>query len=347
MKPATITRRTLVLLTVITLIIPSHGLGADESSTKEVRAETIAAKPAMREVTMVGYTRARHVMDLVSEESGRCVKVVADVGDTIGKGGAFCVLDRTFVDLALKKNRVDQKRLESEIAYQLKEVSRFEKLVGRESAAQSTLDGLQKKLDQARFQLEALKTEEATLKERWVRHAIKAPSGWTVTERNVEPGQWVSAGTHVGKAADYNRLLIPFSLSPEEYAALKKQNGTAQLRFPDEGQGGVVIEGKVERVSPAFDPQTRKMSVDLAVSEGVSEMRGGLRVELDIEIPDPSGTVLVPGSALAERYEEFWLTRENGDQVRVVFLGNGSQGAARVRSPEVKPGQLFRTKAGE
>jgi RND family efflux transporter MFP subunit len=272
---------------------------------------------------------------------------VADVGDTIGKGGAFCVLDRTFVDLALKKNRVDQKRLESEIAYQLKEVSRFEKLVGRESAAQSTLDGLQKKLDQARFQLEALKTEEATLKERWVRHAIKAPSGWTVTERNVEPGQWVSAGTHVGKAADYNRLLIPFSLSPEEYAALKKQNGTAQLRFPDEGQGGVVIEGKVERVSPAFDPQTRKMSVDLAVSEGVSEMRGGLRVELDIEIPDPSGTVLVPGSALAERYEEFWLTRENGDQVRVVFLGNGSQGAARVRSPEVKPGQLFRTKAGE
>lgn len=345
MNRAVKTQAFILVSLLITLIFPDPRLMSGENSSSRVQDGIFAARPAVREVTMVGYTRARHVMDLVSEEAGRCVKVVADVGDNVGENGVFCVLDRTFVDLAIKKNRVDQRRLESNIAYQLKEVSRFEKLVERESAAQSTLDGLQNKLDQAEFELQALKTEEATLKERRARHMIRAPSGWTVTERNVEPGQWVSAGTHVGKAADYNRLLIPFSLSPEEYAALKKQNGTTQLRFPDEGEGGIVLEGKIERVSPAFDPQTRKMSVDLAVSEGLFEMRGGLRVELNLELPDPSGTVLVPSSALVERYEEFWLTRENGDQVRVVFLGNGSQGAARVRSPEVKPGQRFKVKS--
>jgi RND family efflux transporter MFP subunit len=299
----------------------------------------------MRAVTLVGYTRARHVMDVVSEEAGRCVKVVPDVGDTIGKDGVFCVLDTTFVDLAIKKNRLDQKRLESNIAYHLKEVSRFEELVGRESAAQSRLDGLQNKLDQAEFELLALKTEEATLEERRARHIIKVPSGWTVTERDVEPGEWISAGTHLGKAADYRMLLVPFSLSPEEYDALKRHKGTAKLRFPDEGEAGITLEAELERVSPAFDPQTRKMSVDLAVSKGVSEMRGGLRAELDMELPEPSGTVLVPMPAVVHRYEEFWLTRENGDQVRVVFLGNGSQNTARVRSPEVKPGQRFKVKA--
>jgi RND family efflux transporter MFP subunit len=320
-------------------------LVAEESQKPWVQDGIFAARPAMRQVRLIGYTRARHVMDIVSEASDRCVKVEADVGHTIGDDGIFCVLDTTFMDLAIKKNRVDQERLENMIAYHIKEVRRFEELVGRESAAQSTLDGIQNKLDQSQFELQTLKTEEANLKERRERHIIRVPSGWTITERNVEPGEWISAGTHLGKAGDFRKLLVPFSFSPEEYASLKRRKGMAILRFPDEGEQGITVEAEVERISPAFDPQTRKISVDLSVRKGLSQMRGGLRAELDLQLPDPSGAVLVPAGAVLERYEEFWLTRHNGEKVRVVLLGNGTKSTARVRSPEVKPGQRFKVKA--
>ena len=336
----------IVLLCLLTTLFVSTPLWAFEAGQKPwVQDGIFAARPAMRQVTLVGYTRARHVMDIVSEEAGRCVKVEADVGDTIGEDGIFCVLDTTFIDLSIKKNMVNQERLKKNIAYYGKEVRRYEQLLVSESVAESKLDSLQNTLDQSEFELQALKTEEANLKERRVRHVIRVPSGWTITERAVEPGEWISAGAHLGNAGDFRKLLVPFSLAPEEYSAVRRLQGTSKLRFPDEGEAGITLKAEVERISPAFDPQTRKISVDLSVNKGLSQMRGGLRAELDLELPDPSGAVLVPTRAVLERYEEHWLTRENGEQVRVVLLGNGVENTSRVRSPEIQPGQRFKVEA--
>jgi RND family efflux transporter MFP subunit len=335
----------MVLCSLVVFFLFPVDLWAGEGDSKPWgQGDVFAARPAMRQVTLTGYTRARHTMDIVSEEEGPCFKVTADVGDTIGKDGVFCVLDTTFVDIAIDKNRINQKRVENRIAYEIKEVRRFEELVGRDSAAQSTLDAHQNRLDQSRFELEALKNEEENLKERQVRHTSNVPSGWTITERTAEPGQWISAGAHLGKAGDFRTLLVPFSLSPEEYSALQRLKGTARLHFPDEGENGVSLEASVERISPAFDPETRKISVDLSVQKGLSHMRGGLRAVLTLEVPDDSGAVLVPTSALSERYEALWLTREKGEQVRVVLLDHGPENTSRVRSEEVQPGDRFKVR---
>ena len=337
-------REFIILSLFIIPFLQAPHVASEQGTAPWVQGKVFAAQPAMREVTLTGYTRARHVMDIVSEEGGRCTRVAADIGDTIGKGGVFAVLDKIFVNLAIEKNRVDQARVENMLAYYAKDVHRYKRLVGRETAAQSALDGLQNKLDQSEFELQALKIEEANLKERRTRHLIRVPPGWTVIERGVEGGEWVSVGRHLGKAGDFRTLLVPFSLSPEELRALKKLNGAPELRFPDEADGGVTLRASVERISPAFDPETRKISVDLAVLKGLSLMRGGLRAELVLEILDSSGAVVVPTSALSERYEEFWLTRAEGDQVRVVLLGHSPQNTSRVRSPKVKAGDTFKVK---
>jgi len=335
----------IVLCSLLMFFLFAIDLWAGEGDEKPWgQGESFAARPAMRRVTLTGYTRARHTMDIVSEEAGPCFKVAADVGDTIGENGVFCILDTTFVDIAIDKNRIDQKRVENRIAYEIKEVRRFEELVGRDSAAQSTLDAHLNRLDQSRFELQALKNEEENLKERQVRHVSKVPSGWTITERVAEPGQWISAGAYLGKAGDFRKLLVPFSFSPEEYSAMTRLQGEARLRFPDEGERGITLGAEVARISPAFDPETRKISVDLSVQKGLSHMRGGLRAVLALEVPDGSGAVLVPRSALSERYEALWLTRENGEQVRVVLLDHGPENTSRVRSKEVQPGDRFKVR---
>jgi RND family efflux transporter MFP subunit len=336
-----------VFFAAIVAIFPSFAAAADEDVESWGQGDVFAARPAMRKISLIGYTRSRHTMEIVSEESGRCVKVTVDVGDRIGSEGVFAILDTTFIDLAIKKNQVNQKRLDNLITYHTKEVRRYTDLVESETAAESKLDSLENVRDQAVFEIQDLKVQEAELKERRARHHSKIPSGWTVTERTVEPGEWVSVGERLGRAGDFSALLVPFSLSPEEYNALKKQNSPIRLFFPDEGEAGAAPEASLERISLAFDPETRKINVDLTVSEGLSEKRGGLRAELTVMVPDPSGAVLVPASAVVERYEEFWLTRHDGKKVRVVFLGNGPQGAIRVRSPEISHGDKFKVKPGQ
>ncbi|MCF8043525.1 MAG: efflux RND transporter periplasmic adaptor subunit [Desulfarculaceae bacterium] len=301
-------------------------------------ARIVQALAATRPLVFSGFTRARAKLRLVSEVAGRCQKVNYDVGGTIGSKGVFAVLDDTFTRLDLKSNQVEQKRLVSRVAFLDKDAQRYRNLVKRGSEAPSKLDRLDEELTQARLQLEALKTQAAILGERLSRHVIKAPPGWRVIERRVEPGSWVAAGGQVALLGDFRTLLVPLALSPDEFAILARQAKQIKVSLP---HLGVSVPAKVERLSPAFDPATRKIAVELELGPEVSYKRGGLRVELTLTAPDPSGAVLLPAGAVTERYQENWVTRVDGKSLRVVVLGPGPGGALRVSSPQIKPGQKF------
>ena len=301
-------------------------------------APTVQALPATRPLVFSGFTRARAKLRLVSEVAGRCLKVNYDVGGAIGPKGVFAVLDDTFTRLDLGANRVEQKRLVSRVAYLDKDAARYRNLVKRGSEAPSKLDRLDEDLTQARLQLEALKTQAAILRERLVRHVIKAPPGWRVIERWVEPGSWVGVGGQVALLGDFRTLLVPLALSPDEFAILAKQAKQIKVSLP---HLGVSVPAKLERLSPAFDPTTRKIAVELELGPGVSYKRGGLRVELTLTAPDPSGAVLLPPGAVTERYQENWVTRGDGKSFRVVVLGPGPGGTLRVSAPQLKPGQKY------
>ncbi|KMY69307.1 hypothetical protein AAU61_04885 [Desulfocarbo indianensis] len=315
---------------------------AEPASPAAAKPRLTEAKPAAQAATLTGFTRARAEMKLISEVAGRCLKVEADVGQTIGEDGVFARLDATFTKLELETNLVEQARLKSRLGYLEKDLQRTRTLVAKKSQAQAKLDGEEQEFDQARLQLRGLQIQEKTLRERLARHQIRAPQGWQVMERSVEPGQWVGSGAEVGRAGDFRTLLVPLALTSEEYAALRN-GGDIVLHLPAAGQK---VSARVYRVSPAFDPATRKINLDLAIEDGLNHKRGGLRAELVLNMPDPSGAVLVPASAVKVRYQETWLLRPDGSQVKVMVLGPGPENdTLRVASPEIRPGQQFQLTA--
>ncbi|MDY7001612.1 MAG: efflux RND transporter periplasmic adaptor subunit, partial [Thermodesulfobacteriota bacterium] len=306
--------------------------------------ELFTPKPATRSATLTGFTRPKAEIPLVSENAGKVLEVLADIGETVPKSGVFARLDPTFIELDFEANQVEQARLESEIAYLDKEAARYRILVRENTAAQASLDKLEQDLEKSRHQLEALKVQEKTLQEKLSRCEVKARPGWKITARNIEPGEWVAAGQTLGQAGDFSSLIAPFALTPEEYAALSRQDAPLTLTLPDFSVG---VPVKIYRVSPDFDPKTRKINVDLALGKDMPELRGGLRTELTLKVPDKSGAVLVPKEAITERYEEYLLTRENGQTVRVMVLGPGPEGMLRVVSPEVHVGDKFQKNVGK
>ena len=321
-------------------------LASQAASGESVGAESAAknralwvARPAMETKVLTGFTRARAEMNVISEVSGRCLSVEADVGQSVGANGVFARLDDTFVLLDMEANQVEQARLKSRVAYLKKEVKRHRTLVLKKSEPQSNLDSLEQDTDQAVHQLRGLVTAGKILKERLDRFVIKAPPGWRVIERQVEPGQWVSVGASLAKLGDFSTLLAPLALSPAEYERLRSLPEPIELFSPAEKKS---VPAGIERVNPAFDPVTRKIKLDMAVKQGLKEMRGGVRLELRLMMPDPTGAILAPPAALVERYQEYWLTKEDGSQVRAVVLGPGPDGLKRVISSSVKPGERLR-----
>jgi len=297
------------------------------------------ALPSHRQVTVTGFSRARHSMILSTEVDGKVGRVFADVGDIIPEHGKVTCLDETFIkiDIDSAKNEIAQYQID--IHYFKKQVERYQKLVGKKSAAISQLDDFERQLGNAQRQAQLKKLKKYNLQEKQKRHCIKSPAGWRIIERNVESGQWLDIGTHVAKVGDYSKLLVPLALSVQELQALKKKQHNLAVWLSEYNQE---IPATIERISPAFDENSRKIQVDLLLDKKLPVHRGGLRVEVKLDLPDPSGTFLISANALDKRFEEVWLERKNGQPLRVELLGNAESSQVRITSPEIKPGDQFK-----
>ncbi len=300
-------------------------------------ADVVVAEAATQQQVLSGYTRARTVLHLSAEEAGRIDSVFADLGDPIPEDGRFACLDDTYIKLEQQANLAGQARIKVDIAHFRRQVKRYESLVKSNSSAQIQLDETQRTLDSNIQQLEELKIQSQVLDERLVRHCISASPGWLVIERQVEPGQWVNKGQQVAKVGDYSRLLVPYALSNIEFHTLQ-QKRELHLWFPYLGKK---VSARISRVSPAFDETSRKIRVELEIDDDQVDLRGGLRAELSLRLPLKSGAVILPRSALQERYEQYWLKREDGTEIKVVYLGRDGTDRVRIVSPEVAPGQRF------
>lgn len=297
--------------------------------------ETFRPEPALRVETLIAFTRADTFMSLVSETAARVLEVRADMGQPIPEDGVFAVLDATFVRLDIQQLEAERKRLFSSREYYLKEARRYRDLVTGRHADQSTLDKFEHNLEQVVHQLAELEVRSAQLEEKLLRHTVTAPAGFTVIERHVEPGEWVAVGQELAKLGDYRTLVAPFALDPLQYQWLQGNRDTLTLR----ASGGydrppLTLPALLKRVSPAFDAVTRKTNVELSLRPEGLEPRGGIRVELDVRLPDRTGSFLAPATAVLDRYEEHWLALPDGELVKVVLLGEAPDGRLRISVPE-------------
>lgn len=322
----------LLLFMILCTAMPSV-LFAEPLSSTPIR-------PAYRVVTLTGFTRAVRTMTVTPEVSARCLTVSADIGDPIPDNGVLAELDTTFTDLDLRRTSVAVQQAASRSAYLKKEVERSRELVRRDTQARAELDRIEQDLEQAGLTLADLRVSGTILAERKARHTLRGPAGWTVISREMEPGEWIKAGTPVARLGDFRTLRIPLALSSDELTALKSAD-KLRIALPEHDMG---LPASIFRVSPDFDPKTRKTGLELLVEPPRGTLRGGVRCELSLSIPEPENTWLIPETSLYERYEAHWVAREDGTEVRVILLGPSGDGLVRVSSEELAPGDRIRVR---
>ena len=300
----------------------------------------VSVEPAMRKVTITGFTRAQSKMPLATEVEGKVSEIFADIGEPIPATKKFACLDDTFAQIDIKSAQNEMSRHNIDIKYFKKEVSRHKKLVERQTSAVSVLDGLTRNLNNAKQALVVVSIRKQRLEEHMRRHCIEAPAGWLVIDRNIESGQWVNEGEVVAHVGNYSQLKVPVTLSQQELAALKNVKDNIKLSLLD---FNIKVSAIIQHISPAFDEKTRKILVDLLIKENLPELRGGMRVGLMLKIPDPKSTSFtISKQALEERFEEYWLQPKDGKKIRVKLLSDQANGKVTISSHEIKLGDQFK-----
>lgn len=307
----------LLATAVFSIAVPS--VGADTSPR---------VQPAKRQTVLTGYTRARAMLTLSPEVSGKVLKVNYEEGDIVEKI-PFAEIDTTFVDLEIESVRhgilkVDalREKNDSRTGYLKKEFERFERLYNEDRAPEVRRDAAREEYDQARLEQKTLAAEKATLltrleelKERRLRHRVMAPEGWVVVAKAVEGGEIVAAGKPLGRAADYRRLVVPLSVTGEELAVIRAMGDSFEVTVADR-PGRATLNW----VNPEFDEQTRKLGIELLIDSAVPEHRGGLKLTLPLLL-DAEG-VWIPKAAVVDRYENpRVMLKKGGEAIPITVLG--------------------------
>jgi len=310
-------------------------------------ADGATVQPALKKITLTGYTRSNTTQVLASEVSGKVLHVHYDVGGAIGKL-PFLEVDPMFIDFqieqtqwSLEKLRVARQRNASRADYLEEEFRRIDRLHADNVATQSNWDAADEELAQARLalqatdvELKALSVQLEELKERRRRYRLPAPEGWIVVQRRVEPGEIIAAGTPVAQVADFTQLVVPLFVSGPELEALREPE---RLNVTVAGRPALA---RINWVNPEFDERTRKWAVELALVDYRGEAMGGLMTELTFEVAAEG--LMVPRSAVVRRYDNpFVILQADGRRVPVVILGETADQVLIADHAILKPGMAL------
>jgi RND family efflux transporter MFP subunit len=283
-------------------------------------------------LTLPGETAAWYESTIYARVDGYVAKWYVDIGDHVKAGTLMASIDTPELDAQLMAARAKLQAAEAQVKVSeanasfasstyarwrdspkgvVSEQEREDKKAGNDAAA------AQLQAAQAQVALDQADVSRLSAFEQFKR--VTAPYDGTVTERRIDIGNLVTAGSS-GSTTPLYRIAqddpirvfvdIPQSAAPE----LMKAGVPALITISDSGQAP--ITGKITRTSDAVNPMARTFRAELDIPNPTRQLVAGLYVQVAFQL-DNAGMYQVPAASLT--------FTPNGPQVAVVSANNQVQ----------------------
>ena len=318
--------------------------------------ETVSATAAKQEqwrpyVEAIGTLTAVNGVDVSSELAGKVVKIAFHSGDKVKQGQLLVQLDDSQEQALLRQ-------------YQAQEAlnkSTFERAL---ELRRKNLNSKQD-LDNAREQYRMSQAQVAQEKAVIAKKAIRAPFDGIVGIRQVNLGQYVTAGQTVVNLEQLSPLYVTFTLPQSEVPKLHlKQDVAASV----DAYTGQEFSAAVTAIDPAVNEQSRTVQVQATLPNDKNLLRPGMFASLKVLSDQSNEQIVVPATAVTYGLygdSVYVLTKEkaaagataaapakstagSGKQQTVytakqVFVKVGEQREDKVAVTGIKPGTLVVT----
>lgn len=281
---------------------------------------------------------------------------IAQVGDKIRKGEVLATINDTLLSLRLRDDQTNVKRLQAQLNYLSRQISRTEKLAKKNSTSQAELERLQMERDMNLQNLAAAEIQVERTRYLVEQSRIVAPFDGVVVDRLAQRGEYLSQGQDVVRFVnvDEKEITIRAPIHTHNNLAI---GATVQLQSANSTTISLPKLGKIDRVIPVGNARSRMLEVRIKPESADWIIGEAVKVQL------PSGAaeqlLTVPRDALVLRQKQIYVFTVDGEgkAKRVsVDLGASTGGYVAVKgtlqdgdsvivrgAERVRPGQQVRT----
>ena len=291
----------------------SAGADAAGGQVPTVTVVVPGRQAVARTIGATGTLAARVDMPVgVAGEGGMVTRVLVQPGDWVRAGQTLAVVDRSVQSQTAAQLAAQIQVARADAALAQNEYDRSASLVGRGFVSKADLDRKKAARDAANARIRVAEANLNAMRAQIGRLNIHAPAPGLVLERNVEPGQVVSAGSGaLFRVARGGEMELRAQLSESDLVALPV--GASATVTPVGSTRS--FTGAIWQISPVVNQQNRQGIARVALDYEPSLRPGGF-ASVEIVAGSQEAPVL-PESAI--------LSDDKGNYVYVVDKGNRAQ----------------------
>jgi membrane fusion protein (multidrug efflux system) len=250
-------------------------------------AQTVATMVAKKSVwkptlSAVGSLRAVQGVGVTTQVGGQVTKIDFHSGDKVKAGELLVQLDVS-ADRAQLDSLKAQAKL-AQINYQ-----RDKKLIGQRGVSQS-------QLDEARSQYRSAKAQVSQQQATIAHKTIRAPFAGRLGVRQVDLGQYVSAGDEIVTLQSLAPIYMEFSLPQQD---IDKVHHGQPVTITVDAYPGIKFSGKVNAIEPKVNTQTRNFNLQALLPNKDKRLRPGMFASVSVELPKHPQYVTLPQAAIS------------------------------------------------
>ena len=298
--------------------------------------DVVTAQPATagQDLVLPGETAAWYESTIYARVNGYVSKWLVDIGDHVKKGQVLAVIETPELDAELQAARAQLKSSQSQVVARQAEAE-FSKTTNerwRDSpkgvvseqereAKKADYQSAEARLYAANAQVNLDKSKVDQYSALAEFKQVRAPFDGTITERKIDVGNLVTAGsgsttTSLYRMAQTDPLRIFVDVPQSAAGELMSAGVPAEIRAT--GALGGVFAGKIARSAESINAQARTMRVEVDMPNANHALVPGMYVNVAFGLP-PRGLVEVPAAALIFRSTGTQVAKV-GDDEKVTFV---------------------------
>ncbi|MGA8552112.1 MAG: efflux RND transporter periplasmic adaptor subunit [Stellaceae bacterium] len=247
----------------------------------QISAAVVVAQSIPRYAPGIGSISAVHQVTVNPEVAGRVTRIFFQPGQKVKAGDPLVQLNDA-PDQADLANYQAQAKL-AEIT-----LGRSKQLVKRAFTPQETVDQNQSQLDQANAEI--AKTQAIIAQK-----LIRAPFSGQLGLRQIDLGQYLSAGAPIVTLTDLSMLYVNFTLPSQQRPEISVGQ---EVRVTSDAYPGRTFLAKVTTIEPQLSPDTRTIEVQATMPNPDDALLPGMFVDAAIVLPPRPDTMVVPETAV-------------------------------------------------
>ena len=282
-------------------------------------------------LTAVGDLVAVHQVNVTTDVPGRITQIMFTAGSHVKAGTPL-------VQLFDAPEQGDLASFKAQAIVGEQQLDRAKQLASRQFGPQSTVDTAQATYDQAKA---GIAKTEALISQKLVR----APFEGDLGVRQVEVGQYLTAGTQIVSLTDLSVLYANMTVTEKQSSQIKV--GQA-VRIMVDAYPGRTFDGKITTIEPQIATDTRNIRVQATIQNPDSILKPGMFATATIVLPEKPPVVTIPETAVDYTLygdSVFLITEKKGDDGKstltaertFVKTGNRIEGRVEILKG-LKPG---------